>query len=304
MQLKTQLEPELLAVDGDPDALSHALMNLCVNSVDAMREGGTLTITTANVAPQRIELAVHDTGCGMEPAVLERALEPFFSTKPPGEGTGLGLSRVYGTVRAHGGVLDLHSSPGTGTRVVVRLPGRKRRPRGETRGDAGQGATARGVKVLVIDDDDLVRISLTRMLGQLGASVTADPGGKSALDRLEAGLEVGLVILDMNMPGMSGADTLRSLRSLRPELPVILSTGLMDQRAIEAGSNVRGRHPAREALPHRRPRGSARSRARSPELRRPGAGAGHAALRRCYRGCPHGIAASRGTPWPLPGRPC
>lgn len=120
--LKIELAEDLWPIKGDPGALSHALMNLCVNAVDAMPTGGTLRLRTHNEAPSQVLLEVIDTGCGMPKEVLDKALDPFFTTKPQGKGTGLGLPLVYGTVKAHHGQMEIQSAPGNGTTVRIYLP--------------------------------------------------------------------------------------------------------------------------------------------------------------------------------------
>ena len=122
INLEVDLEPGLRTIRGDASSLANALLNLCVNAGDAMPENGTLSLRTRNLADGWVELQVEDTGSGMTDAVLAKALDPFFTTKPQGKGTGLGLSMVYGTVQAHGGKLDIQSRPGVGTRVSLRFP--------------------------------------------------------------------------------------------------------------------------------------------------------------------------------------
>ncbi|MCC6527467.1 MAG: CHASE domain-containing protein, partial [Polyangiaceae bacterium] len=173
VDLVMDLEPELPPVMGEPGSLAGALMNLCVNAVDAMPAGGTLRLHTRRVG-SGVELSVEDTGEGMPPEVAARALEPFFTTKPTGKGTGLGLAMVYGTVKAHGGTLALESQVGKGTRVRLRLPAELR-----ARGTVDGTAEARVVpapaqhhlEVLLVDDDDVVRAAIPRLLEHLGHRV-------------------------------------------------------------------------------------------------------------------------------------
>ena len=229
IQLIMDLQEDLGLLRGDAGALSHALMNLCVNAIAAMPKGGSLRIQTAALDGGVI-LRVQDTGEGMAPEVLAKAMEPFFTTKPQGKGTGLGLAMVYGTMKAHEGTFDLHSQPGKGTEAILRFP------HSRVEGPAPQPAAIpavvetpqAGLRVLLVDDDELIRESVTPMLEILGHEVTAAPGGPQALDFLEAGLEVDLVILDMNMPGMSGAEVLPRILGLRPEMPVLMATGYSD----------------------------------------------------------------------------
>jgi CheY-like chemotaxis protein len=210
---------------GEIGPLGSALMNLCVNAVDAMPGGGTLTIRTRRLPGALVELAVEDTGEGMAPEVLKMAMEPFFTTKPQGKGTGLGLATAFNTVRAHGGVLTLHSAEGQGTRVLMRLPCIVT---GATSADIPDALPApRSLNILLVDDDELLRASVPSLLGMLGHRVEAVDGGRSAMDRLIGGGLWDLVILDMNMPEMSGLETLRQIRALWPRLPVLLATGFL-----------------------------------------------------------------------------
>ncbi|HJW34807.1 MAG TPA: ATP-binding protein [Holophagaceae bacterium] len=231
--LRMELEPDLQTMQGDPSALSHAIMNLCVNAVDAMSEQGTLTLRTRNAGPGEIELQVGDTGTGMSKEVLERALDPFFTTKPQGKGTGLGLSMVHGTVKAHGGRMELLSDPGLGTTVRLRFPTGPAGGRGAEPGVEGPaGAAARALMVLLVDDDELVQSSLKALVQTLGHGTAQAFRGEDALVRVEDGLEPDVVILDMNMPGLGGQATFARLRALRPTLPILLSTGKVDEAAL------------------------------------------------------------------------
>ena len=242
VSLEVALAPDLRLISGDPSALSHAVMNLCVNAVDAMPDDGTLTLRTRNVDNDWVELEVEDTGCGMPPDVLERAMDPFFTTKGVGKGTGLGLSLVHSSVMAHRGQMDLQSQPGIGTTVRLRFPASQRRP-------APIGLEAHPVKaalgvlrVLLVEDDELTQQGIQVILGALGHAETTVPSGEEALMLLRSGLEPEVVILDVNMPGLGGTGTLPRLRTLRPTLPVILITGRVDQSAItlaEAHPGVR-----------------------------------------------------------------
>jgi PAS domain S-box-containing protein len=230
VDLVLDLEDRLPWVVGERGILGSALMNLCVNALDAMPKGGSLTLRTRSLGGQ-VELAVADSGAGMDPAVLARAMEPFFTTKPVGKGTGLGLAMVYATVKAHGGTVTLQSEPGKGTQVRLCLPAAA--GAAKARPEAGTAAPS-GVKaVLVVDDDELIRASVPALVAGSGHRVTTAAGGREALDLLEAGLEVDLVILDLNMPGMSGAETFVQLRRLRPALPVLVATGHLDPEAAE-----------------------------------------------------------------------
>ncbi|GLH74361.1 hypothetical protein GETHLI_28630 [Geothrix limicola] len=232
VRLEMTLDPALRPIRGDASALSHALMNLCVNAVDAMPDRGTLTLRTRNLDSGWIEIEVGDTGCGMPEDVLKKALDPFFTTKPAGKGTGLGLSMVYSTVNAHHGQMEIQSEPGLGTRVSLRFPAAE--PSRNETGALPEGGTgpSQALSVLLVDDDDLVRASTQALLESLGHAALAAPSGEAALAELESGARPDLVILDMNMPGLSGAGTLPRLRALRPEVPILLATGQVDQAAL------------------------------------------------------------------------
>jgi CheY-like chemotaxis protein/two-component sensor histidine kinase len=233
--LKMNLEAELRPIMGDASALTHAFLNLCVNALDAMPENGTLTLHTRTIDNDWIEVEVEDNGMGMSKEVLKRATDPFFTTKETGKGTGLGLSMVFSTVEAHGGKMAIDSEPGKGTRVRLRFPPFEE----ETQIQAMEPSTAattlitgRALKVLLVDDDDLIQDSVQAILKFLGhTEVTTALRGEEALTILEAGLEPDLVILDMNMPGLGGGGTLPRLRALCPKVPILLATGRADQTA-------------------------------------------------------------------------
>jgi two-component system cell cycle sensor histidine kinase/response regulator CckA len=232
LQLVTELQPDLANVTGDPGALSRALLNLCSNSIDAMGQGGVLTIRTRNTDGHQVELIVEDTGCGMGKETLDKALDPFFTTKQKGKGTGLGLPIVYGAVKAHRGQLELDSVPGKGTRIVLRLPASEQvLPDAATKASDSGISDAPGLRVLLIDDDELIQKSVSAQLRRLGHQVTIASNGHEALMKLDAGLEVDLAVLDITMPILDGAATLPHLRRLRPNLGVILATGKVDDAA-------------------------------------------------------------------------
>jgi PAS domain S-box-containing protein len=242
VKLDLDLAEGLPSIVADHGALANALMNLCVNAVDAMPGGGTLTIRTRLEPEGGLSLAVIDTGAGMEPEVLRRAMEPFFTTKPVGKGTGLGLSMVFGTLKAHGGTLELASRVGEGTRAVMHLPASRRVEAPPEPAPAREPERGRPLSILLVDDDELIHASVGPMLGVMGHTVISASGGEEALARMAGGLHPDLVILDMNMPGMTGAQALPRILAMRPDQPVVLASGhtAQDLEALQAGRpNVR-----------------------------------------------------------------
>jgi len=231
IRLEMELQEGLGLVRGDAGALSHALMNLCVNACDAMPEGGTLRLQTQVDPEGGVILHVKDTGEGMSPGVLAKCMEPFFTTKPLGKGTGLGLSMVYGTMKAHEGRFELRSQPGRGTEAVLGFPASRIEALRPARSAATAEAPADRVRlrILLVDDDELIRESVVSVLEMLGHEPTSAPGGQEALHLLEEGLQVDLVVLDMNMPGMNGAQALPRILALRPAVPVLMATGYSDE---------------------------------------------------------------------------
>jgi signal transduction histidine kinase/CheY-like chemotaxis protein len=227
----------------DTNQLELALLNLAVNARDAMPGGGTLTIRARLVAdggklPQ-VELSVADTGSGMTEDVRSRAIEPFFTTKPTGVGTGLGLSQVYGVVRESGGTLAIDSEPGRGTTVRLILQA-GRPPAVRTDEGAELPPTVPGalphdpVRVLIVDDDRLVRRLMSDGLRSLQYQVTACASGEQALATLDAGERFDLLLVDFAMPGMNGADVVRAVQDRQPDIKVLMVSGYADSTAVEA----------------------------------------------------------------------
>ncbi len=227
VQVMEDLDATLPPVRGESGTLGSAILNLCVNAGDAMPGGGTLLLRTRRAADGGAQLEVADSGEGMPPEVLRRAMEPFFTTKPFGKGTGLGLSMVFNTVKAHGGTVQIQSRVGQGTTILIHLPAAPLEAPGEAP-PCGPEAPCRPLRVLLVDDDALIRDSVPAMLVQLGHHVEVAGGGAQALARLAGGLEVDLVLLDLNMPVMGGVETLVNIRAFRPALPAILATGYLD----------------------------------------------------------------------------
>lgn len=230
---------------GDHSLLSNALLNLALNSRDAMPDGGSLRITARRSDPDLtfrvrhglsetdplVAITVVDTGIGMTRDVLEHVFEPFFTTKASGRGTGLGLALVYGTVKDHGGAVTIESEPGRGTTMTMHLP----RAEGEVVLDEESSAPTPAVaatRVLLVDDDALVRDVCARMLRRLGYEVVLADDGIEALALLaREGATIGAVILDGNMPRLSGIETARRIRETQPRLPLVYASGYVDPAA-------------------------------------------------------------------------
>ena len=235
--------PDLPAVGADRGMVEQVLMNLCVNARDAMPGGGTLTIETGDVTidqdfadrhawavPGRYaQLSVTDSGAGMDPGTLDRAFEPFFSTKPPGAGTGLGLATVYGIVKQHRGMVRAYSEPGRGSVFHVYIP-LSTRP---TRAPASPASRRRSVggheTILVAEDDAGVRELAQQILEKAGYRVLLAANGREAVALFARhAADVHLLLLDVVMPDLSGTDAMDLMRRIRPEIPVIFSSGYND----------------------------------------------------------------------------
>jgi CheY-like chemotaxis protein len=246
IRLEMKLAPDLRLIRGNAGALTNAWMNLCLNAVDAMPDKGILRLCTKNMGDHWVEVVVEDTGSGMTKEVLEKALDPFFTTKEVGKGTGLGLSMVYSTVEAHRGHMTIHSVLGHGTRIEMLFPVCKSQaPLPESVIESGSMQPHATLDVLVVDDDELVYRSIQAILETLGHRVTPAMSGEEALARLEAGFRPDVVILDINMPGLGGAATLLRLRVLCPKMPVLIVTGRTDQTVLD----LIKAHPGTTLLP-------------------------------------------------------
>jgi signal transduction histidine kinase/ActR/RegA family two-component response regulator len=241
IELRVRVEGDLPLAAVDPNQLELAILNLCVNARDAMPEGGFLTVAaeqalvgpgfTPKLAPGLyVRLSVIDTGAGMDPRTLARAVEPFFSTKETGRGTGLGLSMVHGLAAQLGGGFALSSALGEGTRADLYLPAAaagSEAPAAPARSPAAvdAGGPARPLHILLVDDEELVRIGTAEMLRDLGHNVCEAEGGAQALEMIAAGLTLDMLLTDYKMPRMDGAQLAARVRAERPALPVLLITG-------------------------------------------------------------------------------
>ena len=243
----------------DPNQLENAILNLCVNAVDAMPKGGTLTIESANADPapairdgragieaeSYICVSVSDTGTGMPPEVVARAFEPFYTTKPVGKGTGLGLSQVYGFARQSGGHAEIESHLGVGTTVRIFLP------RSQAEQSAPNDAVAvlarnrqlewspRGATVLIVEDDDLVRQFSAGALRDNGVLVLEASSGPEGLARLAEHPEIAILFTDVVLKGpLNGRELADQARALRPGLPVLMTSGYTKDAIVEAGQSL------------------------------------------------------------------
>ncbi|WP_312016037.1 ATP-binding protein [Bradyrhizobium sp. JYMT SZCCT0428] len=217
----------------DPNQLELAILNLAINARDAMPDGGPIDIRLdeqkitgdAVLTPGRyLRLSVVDTGTGMTSETLERAIEPFFSSKPLGKGTGLGLSMVHGLAVQLGGALRLASAVGKGTTATLMLPVATAAPEVEAPAPATQG-TRRSAVILFVDDDPLIAMSTMEMLEDLGHHVIGANSGLHALDILRSEQPIDLMMTDHVMPGMTGIELAAATRQVRPSLPILLATG-------------------------------------------------------------------------------
>ncbi|HEX4555415.1 MAG TPA: PAS domain S-box protein [Xanthobacteraceae bacterium] len=238
IQIETRIPADLPAIHVDVNQLELALLNLAVNARDAMPFGGSLsisaacdTVADAGSVPELargdyVRITVADTGVGMDETILAKAREPFFTTKGPGKGTGLGLSMVHGLAAQSGGALRLSSKAGQGTRVDLWLPRSAHQAKPES--NAAQPSLKvvhPHCRILLVDDDALVRMGTVDMLEDLGHEVVEAGSAAEALTLLQAGAGLDMVITDQAMPGMRGTELAAQIGQKYPGLPIILATG-------------------------------------------------------------------------------
>ncbi|HVY34848.1 MAG TPA: ATP-binding protein [Caulobacteraceae bacterium] len=248
IDVRMEVDERLWPVEIDPGALEVAVVNIALNARDAMPTGGTITIRLTNrpgmsdgeLQGDMVELAVSDTGQGMEPELASRIFEPFFTTKEVGRGTGLGLAQVYGFARASRGGVRVRSKPGEGATLSLFFP-RSHSPVAAAPNDtppAPEEAGARPLKILLVEDDDAVAAAVSEMLTCLGHDSRRVVNADAAMAMLDAGPPVDVVLSDMVMPGnLDGIGLAREIRRQYPGLPVLLTTGYSEaaEQAIGEG---------------------------------------------------------------------
>ena len=244
IELVTEVSDQLWPIDADAGALELVILNLAFNARDAMKDGGRLRISAHNVVlngeveglrGEYVALQVADSGTGMSPDVVDRIFEPFFTTKSYGEGTGLGLSQVFGFAKQLGGAVAVESRPEHGSTFTLYLPASRGASAEESRVNGNDGLG----RVLIVEDDTLVAELAAGMLSELGFEVTVTHSAKEALERLAGGAKPKLIFSDVVMPGgISGIEFARKVRDRFPELPILLTTGYSEQVAGSHGFPV------------------------------------------------------------------
>jgi signal transduction histidine kinase len=245
VRVETKLDDALWPALIDPVQIEHVILNLAINARDAMPNGGTLTIATANTTVGRhgasadlpegdyAVVAVSDTGTGMSEEVQRNAFEPFFTTKPPGEGSGLGLSQVYGVATQSGGGVRIESALGRGTTVSVFFPRAMPAPDADTLAEL-QSVPATDPpaenanwnrRVLVVDDEADCRDTISAMLVASGFNAYTAESGEAALRLVDSGTDFHVLLVDFEMPGINGLELAQAVRARRPSIPVVFFTG-------------------------------------------------------------------------------
>ena len=225
----------------DPSQLESAILNIAINARDAMPSGGRLSIETSVLALTRaqgelapgdyVRITLSDTGCGMSAEVLSHALEPFFTTKPMGQGTGLGLSMVYGFARQSEGQLVLESRPGQGTVVSIFLPRVLEAPALSPPAEV-PGSCLAGKHVVLVEDESVIRELSLELLAELGLQAFSASNGMQGLELLQGGAPVDLLITDIGLPGLNGRELAERAIAERPGLKVLFITGYSESTAL------------------------------------------------------------------------
>jgi signal transduction histidine kinase/ActR/RegA family two-component response regulator len=245
IELALELAPDLPRIQADPNQLHQAFLNLCVNARDAMPSGGKLTIESGVAARDEIRerfpesteatylhVRFADTGVGMDGRTRTRLFEPFFTTKVAGKGSGLGLPVVYGIVQGHQGLIAVDSRPGEGASFDIYLPVRDRLPEKETSRETAKTAGERNgtEKILLVEDEAMLRDSVQSLLESEGYSVVTAADGVEAVDLYRRrGAEINVVVFDQELPRLSGWDALRQIRDVNPNVSAIVASGHLDR---------------------------------------------------------------------------
>jgi len=242
--IETNLTPGLPFTRSDSHQLESALLNLTLNARDAMPDGGRITISTAKVnqpvaqpdfaAGDYILLSVADTGAGMSPEIISRAFEPFYTTKPSGAGTGLGLSMVYGFVKQTGGHAGIDSRLGEGATINLFLPVSAEQAEQDEALSAVDESLGHGETVLVVEDDALVRTLVMDVLRDLGYAGIQAADAKEAIPYLESRRRIDLLVSDVGLPGMNGRQLADIARQHHPDLPVLFLTGYAEHASVRS----------------------------------------------------------------------
>jgi len=248
IQLVVKCDPKLPTVRGEATQLHQVLLNLCVNARDAMPHGGTITLeaqclevdaifdsSLPDVKPgQYVSLQVRDTGFGILPEILDRIFDPFFTTKGPDKGTGLGLSTVMGIVKGHGGFLQVHTQPGAGSTFIVYLPADGPKSDTELLAKAETEFHGCGETILFVDDETTVRDVARAVMRRLNFKpLTATDGTDGLIQASEHRTDLRAIITDLQMPHMDGLAFVRALRRMLPDIPVMVSSGRLEEHERE-----------------------------------------------------------------------
>jgi CheY-like chemotaxis protein len=254
IELKTELPRGLNPILGDPTQIHQVLLNLCVNSRDAMPNGGIVRITAENIEIDKsyvsmnpeakpgphVLLKVIDNGSGMPPEVVERIFDPFFTTKEPGKGTGLGLSTLHAIVKGHGGFVQVHSEPGKGTDFQIYLPSVPMTAGEQIEDKQTVIPKGSGELVLVVDDEGLIREITRESLEEHGYRALIACDGTEALALfVEHKQDISVVIVDMMMPYMDGAATIRAMEKLCPSVKMVAVSGSVDKAKVAESASRR-----------------------------------------------------------------
>ncbi|MDQ8204352.1 PAS domain S-box protein [Pelagicoccus sp. SDUM812003] len=255
IEFSLQLGADIGLIKGDPTQVQQALMNLCVNARDAMPEGGSLSISLEKRTLDRdceigglragagayVAFIVSDTGQGMTPEVLERIFDPFYSTKGEGKGTGLGLSTVQQIMKAHSGYVQVESTPSGGSSFILGFPALEEKEAPIVPGEDSELPRGKGETLLVVDDEESVRLIAQEMLEDFGYKVLLAENGAKALTLFHRNRgRIDALVTDMMMPVMDGAALIRGARLVEPRLPIIVTTGFTDQASKVKDAEAKG----------------------------------------------------------------